>query len=144
MSAAKYGYLAKLRAVSEIRAPANAMNIARFLDVGYETARSSLRRLEKAGYIKGARRDSNRWRTEVAFELTEAGAEALARGVELTIPTADPTPRTQGAATNSEPPETLWQELHEALRMGQPVKPPRARVVDLGMDREPVGWRLRA
>ncbi len=49
MKDARHGYLSKLVAVSKLRGTVNTMAVARYLDIGYETARSALRRLAAAG-----------------------------------------------------------------------------------------------
>ena len=49
MNESKYGYLAKLRALRDMKGTTNAHNVSRHLDVTYECARSGLRRMEAAG-----------------------------------------------------------------------------------------------
>jgi DNA-binding PadR family transcriptional regulator len=138
-----YGYLAKLRAVAELKAPANTINVSRYLDVGYETARSALRRLERVGCLISQRETSHRWRPEVVYVLTDEGRAALARGVELSIPPegkrhrpSTTPPRSPVAA----PPEMDWRTLHEAMSMGMPIHAKRrGRVVRFALDTEPAG-----
>jgi hypothetical protein len=149
MSASKYGYLAKLRALRDMSTTTNAHNVARYLDVGYECARSGLRRLEVAKLVTADRTGTDRWRPEVVFRLTEAGAEALARGVELSLGTKSDNPKPavrkpRGEASTGDGPAWDWRELHEALSMGDAMMPTKARKVRFGLDTEPQGWRAQA
>jgi predicted ArsR family transcriptional regulator len=148
MSESKYGYLAKLRALRDMKGTTNAHNVSRHLDVTYECARSGLRRMEAAGLVIGARTGTDRWRPEVVYSLTPAGVEALARGVELSLgPNAKaPTPATRkprGEASTGANPAWDWRGLHEALSMGDAPKPKKARKVRFALDTEP-SWRYGA
>lgn len=142
------GYLPKLRAVRDMKAPANAFNVSRYLDIGYETARSALRRLEIAGYLVSERKEAGRVRMEVTWKLTAKAAEALASAIEPAgIPTgALPSMglrKARGEASTGADAAWDWRELHAALSMGDVRMPKRARKVQFGLDVEP-GWRVQA
>ena len=142
------GYLPKLRAVRDLKAPANALNVSRYLDIGYETARTALRRLEMAGYLVSERREAGRVRMEVTWKLTDAGAKVLASAQE---PSGMPTGaipsmgirKARGEAATGSGAAWDWRELHAALSMGDVCMPKRARKVQFGLDVEP-GWRAQA
>ena len=149
MSETKYGYLAKLRALRDMKSTTNAHNVSRHLDVTYECARSGLRRLESVGLVIGARTGTDRWRPEVVYSLTPAGAEALSQGVELSLSSnaKAPTPATRkprGEASTGENPAWDWRGLHEALGMGAARTPKKARKVRFALDTDPSGWRYGA
>lgn len=148
MSASKYGYLAKLRALRDMRRTTNAHNVSRHLEVSYECARSALRRLEAAGLVIGARTGTDRWRPEVVYSLTSAGMTALDRGVELSLNVAcsatETTRKPRGEAATGESPRLDWRGLHEALGMGDARVPQKARKVRFALDSEPVAWRYGA
>lgn len=136
MNVSGYGYLAKLKAVEKLAARANSGNVARFLGVGYETARSAMRRLEAAKYLTAARTETGRFRPEITYTLTEKGRKAILAGVEPVIPTHGYIARPVQRSPLDEPAAVQWEELHTVLGMGQPVVVPEARVVRFQMDRE--------
>lgn len=150
MSTPAGSYLPKLRAVRDLIGAASAHNVARYLDVGYETARNALRRLETAGYLTSVR-DPKSWRSkpEVTYKLTAKGAEALAsRREPVGVPTGSQYSKTvqvaRGEASTGVNPAWDWRELHAALGMGDARVPKRARKVLFALDSEPVGWRCGA
>ncbi len=129
-------YLAKLKAVAALGSP-NARSVAEYLNIGYETARSAMRRLEAAGFVQSVRRRGKARTETVTYRLTGQGLQALGSGAEPIVPTDGYVPISQSPAF-ADATLVAWRDLHEALRMGQPIQPKFARVPDLHLDREPV------
>lgn len=129
------GYLVKLRALRSLKRPVSAHEIARYLDVAYETARSGMRRMEKSGHVLGVRSDA-RFRGEVLFSLTALGVQALADGVELTFPSDRKSRIAPREPTGATVQIYEWRDLHDALDMGVPIVAEDARRVTFHLDRD--------
>lgn len=134
------GYLAKLRALSET-GTTNAQGLAVHLGIGYETARTALRRLEAAGYVSSYKAPGVNRTETVVYKLTDDGAEALAKGAEPAVPHGGYVPVSQRSPLDDAE-SSAWQDLHEALGMGRPVHTAQARHIDRKMDHEP-SWGYR-
>lgn len=146
MGAYKTGYLAKLRAVRDLTEPATATNVARYLNIVYESARTGLRRLENADMVESSRIGEDRFRVVVVYKLTQRGADTIASGVEplglcsrsksvrASVPRA---PHSVGSGVQ-------WRDLHAALGMGALLNVRKGRTVRFHIDREPLAWRYEA
>ena len=124
----------------EVLGATNARGLSEHLGIGYETARSAMRRLEAAGYIRSIRQ-RGKMRTEtVMYSLTLQGMQAALDEGDLSVPTDGYVPPSHAADLTV----SSWRDLHDALGMGRAMQPRSARVVDRRMDQEPEGWRLQA
>lgn len=131
------GYLEKLRGLYHL-GESNASGLSEHLGIGYETARTALRRLEAAGYVRSMRQRGKARTETVTYTATEKGLQAIAEGVEIDVPSDGYVPVSEAEGLAREDIVLPWQDLHEALGMGRPVMLP-AQVVDRGMDVEPAG-----
>jgi DNA-binding MarR family transcriptional regulator len=131
-------YLAKLQAVAALGSP-NASTLADYLDIGYETARSAMRRLEAAGFVLSVRQRGKARTETVTYRLTQQGLEALSSGAEPIVPADGYAPLSQSPAFAQADALLSWRDLHDAMGMGRAVQPRHARIIARDLDREPVG-----